>query len=129
MSGNAFDDETIDLLAERLFEAVRAGGDDAKEALVLLVVKAKALRASRDRAQAKLDAISDINENDWEDGSAASWVARIMSGETIEALVKDGMVTQEAHEDAFFKRTTVVPDAPDTMPSSTTDAAMASSER
>jgi hypothetical protein len=129
MSEESFDVETINILAERLRDAARAGGESVESALDLLVGKAKVLIASRDRAQAKLDAICDINENDWDDGSAASWVSRIMNGETVEALVKDGMVTQEMYEDSCFKRPTAVPDAPDTMPSSTTDAAMAASER
>jgi hypothetical protein len=95
------DDETIDILAERLHEAARNDGAEAESALQALVKKAKALRVSRDKAQSKLDAISDINEEDWEDGSAASWVTRIMAGESIEDLVKDGMETQDALEERF----------------------------
>lgn len=99
MINKNIDDDTIDLLAEKLHEAVRNDGSEAEETLQLLVAKAKALRESRDKAKAKLDAIADINEDDWQNGEAASWVTRIMAGESIEQLVKDGMVTQEAYED------------------------------
>lgn len=98
---DSLDDNTIDLLAEKLHEAARNDGPETENALRLLVAKAKALRVSRDKAQAKLDAIHDINEEDWEDGSAASWVTRIMAGESVDDLVKDGMETQDALEQRF----------------------------
>ncbi len=62
-----------------------------------------ALTAERDAAvkraevaERKLDLICDINEDDWEDGEAASWVHKIMCGESL-----DGMVTQEQLEESY----------------------------
>jgi hypothetical protein len=72
----------------------------------LLVTKAKTYVTRRDEAWAQLAAIDAINEDDWENSPAASWVTRIRTGETLGSLVCDGMVTQEAFEDAFFQKET-----------------------
>jgi hypothetical protein len=64
----------------------------------------RSLRASLARAKAKLDAICDINEDDWDDCQAAIWVTEIIAGgKTINELVAMGMVTQEAYEESFCK--------------------------
>jgi len=63
-----------------------------------------ALRRTTDKlkeATDQLHAIEAINEDDWENGKAATWVHRIRNGETLEALVKDGMETQDALEERF----------------------------
>ena len=53
-------------------------------------------------AEAQLEAIDSVNEDDWENGEAATWVAEIRNGKSLADCVKDGMVTQEAHEEAYF---------------------------
>jgi hypothetical protein len=60
--------------------------------------------ARAEAAEKKLDLIHEINEDDWEDGTAASWVEKIMCGEPL-----DSMVTQEQLEDRYGSAERAVP--------------------
>ena len=77
---------------------------EVRESFPSLVATIEALEMARDAAlkraedaERQLDLIDQINEDDWESGEAASWVAKIRSGQPL-----DGMVTQEQYEASYF---------------------------
>ncbi len=60
-----------------------------------------AMSAELRQLREQLVAIDAINEDDWENGEAASWVNMIRNGVTMEDLRAAGMRTQQEHEQSL----------------------------